>query len=746
MRANSPLESWYESLTTHAVVHHTQADILLTVAQGRDLLVIDGRTGEQAGRVTVDALIHVATDDGTVLVVDGERGLLRYDRGRYANPSVFLPDRPALEEVVRAPLYDTRRGLAYIITEADGVYVFELAPRGEQGGREIKHYPNHLFAGTLQATLDDAGPSSVLVAASSAGLIYRLDPLGGDEVRTYSTGGSPRYPPVVYEGMAIVLLDGWLVSATDLSVEAGSPVWQHPLPAGPSANMTLASVAGAAYGYVPCGDILHAFSFTSETVEDAWERRLDDPINGPAAIHRGQVVVGTTEVYREQVVVATTDVHGIDAAKGGPDLWSYNGLMQHENKNADETMRQELNSEISPGVRLQIARCFPGIEGSLRPSSNRRITVSDGVIFAPLTESKMLAFTPFHSQGDVGAIDLAGCAGLTPIRSLYWRFEPQETFNAAPAVIGKRVWVGSSNGGLSAAPIRRGLDLPLEETLGEEGIVALLAGVDGVVYAATSKAALYTRAAGVWTRSIALFDTVVARPALEDGILAIASSGKARLYIVDTARGRQVGTAIDVGSPVRSAGSLSRGSLVFGDDLGRIHVFGVTSSGARAIGYIDTGAAVRGGGSTAVNGVVYVGNEDGFVYAVTADAMAAWRQVPERAPIRRTPAADGRYVYVPYTTGLIVALDYAGDEVWRFRREGAPVEALSPLLLGDEILLVPFADGRIAALDRYDGQRQWDHQIPGRLSADGLLADGRLYVVTVDGDLHTLDPAGALTW
>jgi outer membrane protein assembly factor BamB len=743
-RINPPVEEWRDRFAASAVAHDTGQDVTISIQQRAGVLLVDGRRGTQKSRIAVGAAQYHITPDGIAFVADPDRGMLRYDDGNYATPTAFPLESEPSAFLSHPPVYAARGNRLYVVTE-QGVYVYDAGKPQEAGGDLIEHYPGSAFSGSLQAATapatarESSGDGDVLIAASSDGKLYVLDPAQDLDpnrpLKSYGTGGGAWFPPVVWEHHAFVVINGNVVSAIDLTGDGARPAWQHPLPARATANVMVAQVGGVTYGYVPCGHLLHAFAITAQGATTAWEQDLQRRISYPAVLYPG---------VRPQVVVATSNVHGYDAATGAP-AWTHNALMQSEGAMAEAFRETDINRSLNPSERQQIADCFPRITD---PPAGP-LTVSGQVIYAPLSSGLIHAFTPGY-QVERGSSNPLTCSDLVKVRSLFWASQPEETFDTRPVVSGDRVWAASSKGNVFSAPTRRGHGPTTKEDVAGDPIVGLLETSAGDVCAVTSTGALHRRTDGSWTRSLSLYGRVATPPVGEENALVVVTADEdADLHVVDMAGGASAGAAEPIGATVRSMPGLAGGVLVFGDDLERIHVFQVAGGRARRVGrHIRAGAAVRGGaGNAPGGGPAYIGNEAGTVYAVRRNSTKDWDRTPIRAPIHRTPAVDARLVYVPYTTGTVVALQRNGGERrWEFPRLGPPVEALTPLLYGPDLLLVPYADGLIVALDRMTGTQRWNYQIAARLSADAVVHDGKLYAVTEDGELHALDPSEALTW
>ena len=98
-----------------------------------------------------------------------------------------------------------------------------------------------------------------------------------------------------------------------------------------------------------------------------------------------------------------------------------------------------------------------------------------------------------------------------------------------------------------------------------------------------------------------------------------------------------------------------------------------------------------------VDGVAYLGSDDGSVYAVDVASQKLVWSAATRGPVRSSPAVVDGVVYVGSDDGSVYAFDAArGAPLWTFAT-GGPVEA-SPAVEG-RFVVVGSLDGNVYALD-----------------------------------------------
>ncbi len=146
---------------------------------------------------------------------------------------------------------------------------------------------------------------------------------------------------------------------------------------------------------------------------------------------------------------------------------------------------------------------------------------------------------------------------------------------------------------------------------------------------------------------------------------------------------------------------------------------------------------------TYADGVIYVGDTTGNVYAVdveTRSVKTGWPFQAEDAVWASPLVTDGR-VYVASMDHHVYCLDAeSGELLWKQKLGGAT--AAQPTL-EDGILYVGAFDGKVYAINADSGEpaEGFDFQAGNWIWSEVLVADDQLYVTSLDGKLYALDPA-----
>ncbi len=163
------------------------------------------------------------------------------------------------------------------------------------------------------------------------------------------------------------------------------------------------------------------------------------------------------------------------------------------------------------------------------------------------------------------------------------------------------------------------------------------------------------------------------------------------------------------------------------------------------------------------DGVVYVGSNDGNLYALDQQTGAKKWAFSTGARVASSPAIDHGLVYFSSYDGNFYAVDTAtGKQRWKFRNAGerryAATHLHGSLPLG-ETMPDPFdvylsspaishgavyfgsGDGNIYALDALTGDLKWKFKTGDVVHASPAIVDGKLYIGSWDSYFYALDSA-----
>jgi len=163
------------------------------------------------------------------------------------------------------------------------------------------------------------------------------------------------------------------------------------------------------------------------------------------------------------------------------------------------------------------------------------------------------------------------------------------------------------------------------------------------------------------------------------------------------------------------------------------------------------------------DGVVYVGSDDGHVYAVDAiDGRQRWKR-RTGGPVASTPAVAAGVVYALSFDGTLYAFDAkSGALRWKFATGGErrfeakglhgfqprhqtfadPFDVwLSSPVVADGSVYVGSSDGNVYAIDAATGDERWSFRTGNVVHASPAYADGVVFVGSFDSYLYAIDAA-----
>jgi parallel beta-helix repeat protein len=146
-----------------------------------------------------------------------------------------------------------------------------------------------------------------------------------------------------------------------------------------------------------------------------------------------------------------------------------------------------------------------------------------------------------------------------------------------------------------------------------------------------------------------------------------------------------------------------------------------------------------------VDGMVFVGSNDGNVYALDQHTGAhIWNYTTGDA-VMASPAVAGGKVYVGSNDSKVYALDqYTGAHVWNYTT-GDWITS-SPTVTYGKVFVGSF-DGKVYCLDAATGAHIWNYTTGGLGWSSPAVAGGKVYIGSGDGKVYCLDDAtGAHVW
>jgi outer membrane protein assembly factor BamB/subtilisin family serine protease len=222
-----------------------------------------------------------------------------------------------------------------------------------------------------------------------------------------------------------------------------------------------------------------------------------------------------------------------------------------------------------------------------------------------------------------------------------------------------------------------------------------------------------------------------------DGTIYIGSgsepSESAKVYAVGP-NGMLKGRPFDVEGGVVSSPALSKNVLYVGS-LDR-RVYAVNLDGFYRQWRFRTGDVITSSPAIGADDTIYIGSEDGYLYALAPDGKEKWRfQTNDKIVSSPAIGPDGT-IYVGSLDGRLYAVAPDGKERWHFQTEG-PIYS-SPAVAADGVVYVGSDDGNLYAINP-DGTQRWRFKANGEIRSSPVIGpDGRVYIASRDGMLYAI--------
>ena len=195
---------------------------------------------------------------------------------------------------------------------------------------------------------------------------------------------------------------------------------------------------------------------------------------------------------------------------------------------------------------------------------------------------------------------------------------------------------------------------------------------------------------------------------------------------LNTTNAAQLGLAwkFTTDGSVPSSPAVVDGIVYVGSDDGNVYAINATT-GAKVWSF-STGGEVQ-SSPAVVNGRVYVGSNNGFLYALNASTGVQRWSVTTPSGISAAPAVANGIVYIASGNGFLYALNAStGAEIWLYY-SGSQV--YTPAVV-DGIVYFTSYNGDVQALNASSDVLLWSDNTGGTIDSSPAVADGVVYVAT----------------
>lgn len=369
-------------------------------------------------------------------------------------------------------------------------------------------------------------------------------------------------------------------------------------------------------------------------------------------------------------------------------------------------------------------------------------------------------------RGDARHSGIFHTRGVDPLGDVLWRFQTDGPVRSSPVVAGDAVYVGSTDGHLYALHRTTGEELwradagsPVSSTGAVADGLALFVSRDGVCHAVDAKTGVprwefRTGPVHPWAWGMEGWDAYVSSPVVADGLV-VFGAGDGSVYALELATGQEV-WRFDTEGRIRSTPAIADGIVFVGSADGFVYALGL-ADGSERWRHATEGASLDSGGfgfdrrsvmgsPAVVDGTVYVGSRDGFMYALDQETgERKWRVSHQVSWAMSSPSVAGDALFAGTSDGLFVhRVDVTtGEEVWRF--QAGEYTWSSPALV-DSTVYIGDGGGYLRALDAGSGSERWRFRAGDGVYSSPWVADGVVYFGADDGAVYALGSEGIPTY
>jgi len=332
-------------------------------------------------------------------------------------------------------------------------------------------------------------------------------------------------------------------------------------------------------------------------------------------------------------------------------------------------------------------------------------------------------------RGDANHPGVYDEAPLTKFTRLKWKFPTKGIILSSPAVVGKTVYIGSSDHNLYAIDAATGSQKWVFKT--GSGVASSPAVQEGIVYFLSYDSNFYAVDAATGTLK-----------------WKFATKGERR-YSATHLHGSQPAaeTMPDPFDVYLSSPLLYGGAVFFGSSDGNI--YSLDAASGKLNWKFQTGDVVH-ASPVLANGILYLGSWDTYFYALdAATGKEKWRfktgddpDMHNQVGIQSSAVVADGLVYFGCRDSNLYALDAAtGAKKWTYNNKGSWVIA-SPVVSDGKLYFATSDSGMFRALDAKSGTEIFAMKFSGWPTfSSPAIAHGMLYVGSHSGKLFAIDIA-----
>lgn len=358
---------------------------------------------------------------------------------------------------------------------------------------------------------------------------------------------------------------------------------------------------------------------------------------------------------------------------------------------------------------------------------------------APTKPVKLWSYVEGHFDGSFIGSSAAVVNGTVYVGSNYNQVEQQGgNIYALNAYTGARIWNYSTSGAVYSSPAV------------SENMVFI--GADANVYAfnASTGDKLWNYTTGGQINSSPnVVNGIVYIGSWDNNVYALNASTGAKIWNFTSASPGSAAVENGLTGAFESSPAVANGIVYIGSDDGNVYALNALT-GVKIWNYTTSKQPLYSFGnqvtsSPAVsNGIVYVGSVGGNVYALNASTGAeiwSYYTHPDRLygggyfhGVQASPAVADGVVYVGSVDGNMYALNAStGKQIW----EDHFFRILSSAAVTDGVVYAGIADN-VTALNSTTGLQIWDFPTENQINSSPAIVDGVVYIGSQDGNFYAI--------
>lgn len=326
-----------------------------------------------------------------------------------------------------------------------------------------------------------------------------------------------------------------------------------------------------------------------------------------------------------------------------------------------------------------------------------------------------------------------------------WRFPTKGQIWSSPAVANGVVYFGSFDDYVYALSAKSGKVLWQQKTGGEVQSSPVVA--DGVVYIGSDDGKVYALHAAatpgkqvIWSQLIG--GQVWSSPAVSsDGSMVYVGSSNNYLYALLTSPrvSNHVAWSVLTFGMIRSGPVVADNVIYVGNESGGLYA--VSADGTvlwnyPAAGFVDSNPTV-----TVAGGVVYFGNHNGDLYAINTAGTLLWRYHVTTRRVDARPVVADNVVYIGTDSGLYALKPGGPSYSVRWHNPADALVVSGPVMAGGVLYAGTGAstgndNGKLYALNATTGHTNWQHTIGPAIFSSPVVAGDMVFIGSEDDDLY----------